>query len=405
MLSLAYLAFPQVDRQRSDDDVKSDIMSGVHAFYDYASACWALHLQTGIPSPDTGDELDHLQETLETFIELHWSSTPKYLPIPKKVQESLSPIKSSEFYDKMSQAVVWSRKQLSSHCQIPSPEEALDLWQVTERIRSVLEQMHSDLPLEDEAQKLYQFYGTNWFKCSRISCYYYHQGFSSATQKKHHIDRHDRPFLCVIDGCPMHNFGCTTENELKTHLFEWHGIDDLDDTEFPPPLKAQPPSTAKNPATHQCPICEKKYTRQHNLKAHLRTHEGTKPFPCSVCGDTFTRKSDCDRHERGHGDKKFVCFGELNDGSTWGCNSSFGRADKLADHIRSKTGQNCIRPLILQTLREGGEGASGENFLVDQLGTNADALLAAGKCLPSFGDFLQLCGLDKSVINSKTATV
>jgi hypothetical protein len=37
-------------------------------------------------------------------------------------------------------------------------------------------------------------------------------------------------------------------------------------------------------------------------------------------------------------------------------------------------------------------------MLSDQLGTNADALLAAGKLLPSFGEFLRLCGLDKSVI-------
>jgi hypothetical protein len=71
------------------------------------------------------------------------------------------------------------------------------------------------------------------------------------------------------------------------------------------------------------------------------------------------------------------------------------------DHLRSKIGRNCIRPLVLQKLQEGGEGAAGENMLSDELGMNADALLAAGKLLPSFSDFLQLCGLDKSVFTLK----
>jgi hypothetical protein len=402
LLSLAYLAFPEVDKGRSDDDIAADLGSGIHAFYDYASACWAMHLQAGIPNVGEGDKLGLLLETLEPFIKLHWSSTPKSLKVSAKAHASLSPVKveaSSEFYDSISQAVEWSRKQLGPRCVGPSQDEALDLWQVTEKIRSVLEAMHSRSLPETEAQKLRQFYGSNWFKCPRISCHYYHQGFSTANKRKHHVDRHERPFLCVFDGCQMKLFGCLTEDELKKHVLDWHGIDAFDGKEYPAPPKPQTPSTAKNPATFQCLLCPNKwFTRKANLDSHLRTHNNIKTYPCGVCGETFTRKSDCDRHEKGHGDKKFTCFGRLNDESTWGCKSSFGRADKLADHLRSKTGQKCIRPLVLQKLQEGGEGVDGENMLGDELGTNADALLAAGKLLPSFGEFLRLCGLDKSAI-------
>jgi len=49
-------------------------------------------------------------------------------------------------------------------------------------------------------------------------------------------------------------------------------------------------------------------------------------------------------------------------------------------------------------LKAGGEGADGANMLSEELGSNADALLAAGKLLPSFGEFLEICGLDRSVI-------
>jgi hypothetical protein len=145
-------------------------------------------------------------------------------------------------------------------------------------------------------------------------------------------------------------------------------------------------------------LCEKKFTGRFNLKSHLLCHEGVKPFACGVCGESFTRKHDRDRHEKNHGDKKYVCFGDLKDGATWGCKSSYGRADKLADHLRTKTGLNCIRPLLLQKLKEGGEGADRENMLSEELGLHADALLADGKLLPSFREFLELCGLDRSVI-------
>jgi hypothetical protein len=400
ILSLAYLTFPEVTeaKERRDDVISADLLNGIYAFYDYASACWAMHLQTGIPNPDAADKLDLLLETVEQFIQWHWSATPKSLPISKKVQEKLSPMAASELYEKICQAVEWSRKQLGTHCQSPSQDEALDLWQATDKIRSLLEGMQSPSLPETERQKLEQFYGRNWFRCPRVSCHYYHEGFESASQKKNHVDRHDRPFLCIFDGCQVKLFGCATKDELKKHVLHWHGIDEFDGKEYPPPAKPQTPSTAKRPATFQCHLCEKKYTGRFNLNSHLRTHEGVKPFACGVCGENFTRKNDRNRHEKDHGDKKYVCFGDLKDGTTWGCKSSYGRADKLADHLRTKTGLNCIRPLLLQKLKEGGEGADGANMLSEELGSNADALLAAGKLLPSFGEFLELCGLDRSVI-------
>ncbi|CAG8962046.1 hypothetical protein HYFRA_00005088 [Hymenoscyphus fraxineus] len=403
LLSLAYLAFPEMDKEREDHCVAADLQSGIHAFYDYASACWAIHLQAGIPKPSDGDKLNLLLETLEPFIELHWSSTAKPLKVTAKVQASLSPVQSkasSELYGKVCQAVEWSRKQLSPQCVSPTQDEALDLWQVTRKIRSVLEKLHAPPLSGTEIQSLRQLYGSNWFKCTRVSCHCYHQGFPTAEKRDRHTARHDRPFLCVFDGCQMQLFGCVTEQELTKHVLDWHGIDAIDGDEYPPPpKKPEKISTAKNPANFHCPLCpDKSFTRKANLNSHLRAHNNDKPFACVACGERFTRKSDCDRHEKGHGDKKLTCSGQLKDGSEWGCKSSFSRADKLESHLRSKTGQKCIKPLLLQKLQEGG----GESLGAEELDTNADALLAEGLLLPSFNDFLQLCGLDKSEITRDT---
>lgn len=420
LLCIEYLSLPQVLKDRSEIDIEVDLVDGIHPFYDYASACWAMHLQSGVADLQPGEKLTRLQETLETFIENHWSPTHRRLPDLKRIQTTLSSLQSSELFDKIVQAVGWSRKQTGKHGQGPTEDEALDFWQVTSKIRSVLERMHAD---GHNTPTMQQLYGQNWFKCPRVNCYSYHRGFSTLAQRDAHTNKHDRPFLCIVSACPWQSFGFAAEDDLKTHLFEFHGIDlftPSDMSEFPDPPKSNPHAntTAKSPATFACHLCPKTFTRKHNLKAHLRTHDGTKPFSCTTCGERFTRKQDCDRHQRGHGDKPFICVGPLepdpgsnNPGEhkTWGCRTGFSRADKLADHIRSKAGQKCLRPLVLERLRKG-LGDVGDDELVGNLfgdighmqagpveTTAAAALMPLSKTLvtlPSFREFLALCRVD-----------
>lgn len=199
----------------------------------------------------------------------------------------------------------------------------------------------------------------------------------------------------------MEVFGYAAANDLKKHLLKYHGIDmfdDKDDLEFPNPPKQAAISRAKGPSTHQCPTCDKTFTRQHNLTNHLRSHEGSKPYTCGDCDMAFARKADRDRHERGHGEGKFICTGSLKDGGTWGCEKSFGRQDGLVAHYRSKTGWKCIRPKLEEKLREGGgdiKNMENDTLFDGEDGGNADALQAVGRSLPHFGEFLRLCGLDR----------
>lgn len=105
--------------------------------------------------------------------------------------------------------------------------------------------------------------------------------------------------------------------------------------------------TQKHPATFQCSLCPKRFTRAYNLRSHLRTHTDERPFVCSVCGKAFARQHDRKRHEGLHsGEKKFVCRGGLKDGSNWGCGRRFARADALGRHFRSEAGRVCIKPLL-----------------------------------------------------------
>jgi len=103
----------------------------------------------------------------------------------------------------------------------------------------------------------------------------------------------------------------------------------------------------KHPATFQCTLCPKRFTRAYNLRSHLRTHTDERPFVCTVCGKAFARQHDRKRHEGLHsGEKKFVCKGELKQGGHWGCGRRFARADALGRHFRSEAGRICIKPLL-----------------------------------------------------------
>jgi len=109
----------------------------------------------------------------------------------------------------------------------------------------------------------------------------------------------------------------------------------------------------KHPATFQCTLCPKRFTRAYNLRSHLRTHTDERPFVCTVCGKAFARQHDRKRHESLHsGEKKFVCKGDLKAGGQWGCGRRFARADALGRHFRSEAGRVCIKPLLDEEVLE-----------------------------------------------------
>ncbi|KAI1339051.1 hypothetical protein F5Y15DRAFT_416361 [Xylariaceae sp. FL0016] len=307
---LAFLSLPActIVADTPTSEVEGFISKGYYSFLDYAVAFWADHIFS--LSMDGLSEVtkEELAEYLGLFLDAHWSGCDS----------------ETRIYGKG-----------------PSKEEPLNLAFVINPSRTILEEMVSNATGPPDEDSLKEFYGQQYFKCPRVDCIRFYDGFKNREERDRHTDKHERPYSCGIPECPMLVVGYSTEKALQKHRFEFHGLDPGVNVDFPAPPKE--PQKAAKEGTVACPHCPKKFTRKFTLRNHLNTHNNLKPFPCRVCDKKFRRHTERKRHEAIHSNARtFVCEGTLKSGESWGCKKTFGRGDKLREHFQTISGRKCI---------------------------------------------------------------
>lgn len=59
---------------------------------------------------------------------------------------------------------------------------------------------------------------------------------------------------------------------------------------------------------HKCPFCNKIFAYESQVRLHMRTHTGEKPYSCEYCNKTFAQRIELLKHTRTHtGEKPFKC--------------------------------------------------------------------------------------------------
>ncbi|EFQ35377.1 uncharacterized protein GLRG_10521 [Colletotrichum graminicola M1.001] len=142
-----------------------------------------------------------------------------------------------------------------------------------------------------------QYYGPNLFKCQRLLCRFFHQGFDARRDRDAHLSRHDRPYRCPVDTCGFAPVGFSSNKDRERHVRNYHP--ELSDA----PSAFLQLSRRVEAARFRCKMCPKTFTRNINLKGHERSHFGERPYACPNCGKAFARLNDCRRHERIHARK------------------------------------------------------------------------------------------------------
>ncbi|KIX07723.1 uncharacterized protein Z518_02377 [Rhinocladiella mackenziei CBS 650.93] len=171
-----------------------------------------------------------------------------------------------------------------------------------ERSRSFLERP-SQKPIKLElsrgdSEKLDHLYGECRYKCPKLGCLRFYNGFRNAGERQKHVDAHDRPYRCDVPECQGQAFGLTSSQALEKHTKTFHPTIADQMESFGPIDKKEENKTAKWPCTY--PGCPKRFTRGFHMRNHLRTHNSERPYSCTQCGKAFTRDYDRKRHEKIH---------------------------------------------------------------------------------------------------------
>lgn len=125
----------------------------------------------------------------------------------------------------------------------------------------------------------------------------------AATSNCRRVQDQIKPFKC--DRCPA---TFTRQGNLKRHMKIHTG-----DRPF------------------KCSVCNLAFTQQPHLKNHMKIHTGEKPFKCDKCVATFKSQWNHDRHMRHHtGEKPYKCSF---------CNVAFAQHSHCKKHMKSHIGK------------------------------------------------------------------
>ncbi|KAI0466404.1 hypothetical protein F4859DRAFT_507364 [Xylaria cf. heliscus] len=272
---------------------------GYYSFQDYALAKWGYHIDAVIKAGPTLSEhcLSNLSQALTQF-ELVYH---KELTIPADAEEITSRARdkceafaSYPFYETL--VTIWAH--LSRH-QTALPKELNQvslpsLKKAMEQSRAMLEDLSSQKGPKDLFQKrLKELYGECLFKCDRLTCDFFYEGFDTQQARDHHLKKHERPYPCTVLGCSLVPFGFSTNKDRDKHIKTYHP-DESSGSTF-----VQLPRELVEDARFSCKDCKRNFTRKANLEAHVRSHYGERPYVCDICPNkAFVRSNDLRRHNK-----------------------------------------------------------------------------------------------------------
>ncbi|TGJ80954.1 hypothetical protein E0Z10_g7822 [Xylaria hypoxylon] len=217
---LRYLSSPCFQRDLIEAQRESFTRQGHYSFQDYALAKWGHHLDAVIKAgPNLPDHnTDYLSQALSQFTSVYHSE----LLVPVDAEERIARAREEcrdfanyDFYERL--VTIWAH---FSHHQTAHHKERNKL--SLPSLATSLEQTRIMLESLSTQQGLRELYGDFLFKCNRLTCDFFYEGFESKDARDSHIKKHDRPYHCPVPGCSVVAFGFSTNKDREKHIRMYH---------------------------------------------------------------------------------------------------------------------------------------------------------------------------------------
>ncbi len=300
---LSYLSAPWFSGDQREETVEKYIKGGQFSFQDYALQKWGHHLEvficagpdllTGVPGA-TNYQVK-LSRALAKFVEVYGED----LSLPedeKQVTDARGKCQAfcdCQYYNHL--VLVWTHLY-GHHKSDPKQRNKVIIKSLDKALKSNRERLEALVTDQDGAaelvEELRRLYGDYMFKCDRLTCDFFYEGFEDKASQEAHLKRHDRPFRCPVEGCAETVFGFSTNKDKEKHISTYHP-DETSTSGF-----ISTPCELLEDANFRCEVCSRNFTRKANRDAHVRSHYGERPFECPSCDRAFTRSNDLRRHER-----------------------------------------------------------------------------------------------------------
>ncbi|KAL3470718.1 hypothetical protein BJX99DRAFT_267263 [Aspergillus californicus] len=220
-----YLLSVPFGKTVKDSEIHKHIHSGYYGLQDYAVSSIFDHLFEASESRIIDDVQlsDQLQFVLQSFVTEYGR--------PREIKLFHNPANRID-------------SPASLVRRIPSdPVKRYSLFDLENRtlaIRALIEHARSQDTLQDaERQTFNALYGPLTFKCPKIWCMSFQEGFNMAADRECHANRHENPFICPEEHCPLRAVGFNTEAILDRHVRQYHfSTQTVSETVFP---KSRPP--------------------------------------------------------------------------------------------------------------------------------------------------------------------
>ncbi|KAI9376649.1 hypothetical protein BJX61DRAFT_530663 [Aspergillus egyptiacus] len=300
---LRYLTLDIFKRETSDAELRNYALEGHLAFQDYAVSAWFMHFKSLVEEkeaslhegvmPNAGEsnpflQADKISQELDNFVRFYEQDLPEVTEFGR-ANSDCGFFEQYPFYGDLVR--IWDhicstqRDSLETKNAVSLPS----LRTAFERNRKLLESLSQDPSVD-----FHSLYDEYPFRCSKLTCFFFHEGFKSDTARKEHVDYHDRPIRCPVESCDRYTFGFRSNNERNYHVKRYHPEEhDFGET-FTDLNQRQVVSSSK----WQCSECHKCFKRRNILRDHERAHRDERPFACPECGRAFVRSSDLTRHQK-----------------------------------------------------------------------------------------------------------